>query len=58
MMAESDLDDDESPTTQQHIARLAEEVAKRLNQVTATGHSGGGIAPEPQAEPGGARRGG
>jgi ribonucleoside-diphosphate reductase alpha chain len=59
MMAESDLDDDESPTTQQHIARLAEEVAKRLGQVTtnqgtASGaHSGGGIAPEPQAEPGG-----
>ena len=58
MMAESDLDEDESPTTQQHIARLAEEVAKRLNQVTATqmtasGHSGGGIAPEPQAETGG-----
>jgi ribonucleoside-diphosphate reductase alpha chain len=59
MMAESDLDDDESPTTQQHIARLAEEVAKRLGQVTATqvtaggAHSGGGIAPEPQAEMGG-----
>jgi ribonucleoside-diphosphate reductase alpha chain len=59
MMAESDLDEDESPTTQQHIARLAEEVAKRLGQVTATqvtasgGHSGGGIAPEPQAETGG-----
>jgi ribonucleoside-diphosphate reductase alpha chain len=63
LLAESDLDDEESPTTQQHIARLAEEVAKRLNQVSAnqaavTGaHSGGGIAPEPQAEPGaGARR--
>ncbi|MGB8030289.1 MAG: vitamin B12-dependent ribonucleotide reductase [Terracidiphilus sp.] len=53
MMAESDLDEDESQTTQQHIARLAEEVAKRLNQVTARGHSGGGIAPEPQAETGG-----
>jgi ribonucleoside-diphosphate reductase alpha chain len=54
MIAGSDLDEDESPTTQQHIARLAEEVAKRLNQVTASGaHSGGGIAPEPQAGPGG-----
>ena len=54
MIAESDLDEDESPTTQQHIARLAEEVAKRLSQVTASGgHSGGGIAPEPQAEAGG-----
>ncbi len=54
MIAESDLDEDESPTTQQHIARLAEEVAKRLNQVTASSaHSGGGIAPEPQAESGG-----
>jgi ribonucleoside-diphosphate reductase alpha chain len=54
MIAESDLDDDESPTTQQHIARLAEEVAKRLGQVTASSaHSGGGIAPEPQAESGG-----
>jgi ribonucleoside-diphosphate reductase alpha chain len=53
MTAESDLDEEESPTTQQHIARLAEEVAKRLNQVTASGHSGGGIAPEPQAETGG-----
>jgi ribonucleoside-diphosphate reductase alpha chain len=44
------------------MARLVEEVAKRLNQVTTTGaattsgHSGGGIAPEPQAGPGAARR--
>ena len=52
MIAESGLDEDEPQTTQQHIARLAEEVAKRLNQVTASGHSGGGIAPEPQAEAG------
>ena len=56
MTAESDLDEDESQTTQQHIARLAEEVAKRLNQVTASGHSGGGIAPEPHAESGAAPR--
>jgi len=53
MIAENGLDEDEPQTTQQHIARLAEEVAKRLNQVTASGHSGGGIAPEPQAESGG-----
>ena len=59
MIADSGLEEDESPTTQQHIARLAEEVAKRLGQVTAaqvaTGgaHSGGGIAPEPQAGQGG-----
>jgi ribonucleoside-diphosphate reductase alpha chain len=57
LLAESDLDEEDSPTTQQHIARLAEEVAKRLNQVAATSaHSGGGIAPEPQAEPGGGAR--
>jgi len=49
--------------TQQHIARLAEEVAKRLSQVTSSGGhtggvvAGGGIAPEvkprqaPQAPP-------
>jgi len=54
LLAENDLDEDESQTTQQHIARLAEEVAKRLNQVTASGaHSGGGIAPEPRVETGG-----
>ncbi len=55
MTPESDLDEEEPVSTQRHIARLAEEVAKRLNQVaTAGGHSGGGIAPEPQAEPGSA----
>ncbi|MGA9060830.1 MAG: vitamin B12-dependent ribonucleotide reductase [Terracidiphilus sp.] len=52
LLAESGLEEDELALTQQHIARLAEEVAKRLSQVTATGgRSGGGIAPEPQAEP-------
>ena len=56
MIADSGLEEDESPTTQQHIARLAEEVAKRLNQVTSAGHSGGGIAPEPQAGTSGAAR--
>jgi ribonucleoside-diphosphate reductase alpha chain len=46
-----------SASTQQHIARLAEEVAKRLSQVTAgAAHAGtappaGGIAPEVQPKP-------
>jgi ribonucleoside-diphosphate reductase alpha chain len=58
LLAESDLDANEPAEPQSQMARLVEEVAKRLSQVTATGaHSGGGIAPEPQAEPGsGARR--
>jgi ribonucleoside-diphosphate reductase alpha chain len=42
----------ESAALPGNLARLAEEVARRLSQVTATGaHSGGGIAPEPQIEP-------
>jgi ribonucleoside-diphosphate reductase alpha chain len=57
LLAESDLDTDEPVEPQSQMARLVEEVAKRLSQVTATGaHSGGGIAPEPQAEPGGGAR--
>jgi ribonucleoside-diphosphate reductase alpha chain len=58
LLAESDLDEDEPAAAQSQMARLVEEVAKRLNQVTTTGtaHSGGGIAPEPLAGPGGARR--
>ncbi|MGA9671987.1 MAG: vitamin B12-dependent ribonucleotide reductase [Terracidiphilus sp.] len=44
--------EDDAVTSQHHLARLAEEVAKRLNQVS--GHfagqvAGGGIAPEAQA---------
>jgi ribonucleoside-diphosphate reductase alpha chain len=55
-----DSDEEMAPVggTPQQLARLAEEVAKRLNHVTAPGaHSGGGIAPEakisqpPQAAP-------
>ncbi|MGH9598902.1 MAG: vitamin B12-dependent ribonucleotide reductase, partial [Terracidiphilus sp.] len=43
--------EENAPSSQQHLARLAEEVAKRLNQVS--GHpggpsAGGGIAPEAQ----------
>jgi ribonucleoside-diphosphate reductase alpha chain len=55
---ESDLDEDEPAVAPSQMARLVEEVAKRLSQVTTTGsaHSGGGIPPEPQAGPGGARR--
>ncbi len=59
LMPESDVDED-GPAAQSQMARLVEEVAKRLSQVTTTqvgdsrgtddrGHSGGGIAPEPQA---------
>jgi ribonucleoside-diphosphate reductase alpha chain len=47
--------EDDAIASQAHLARLAEEVAKRLNQVSQTGGgqqgqpAGGGIAPEPQA---------
>ncbi len=51
MLAENDLD--EEPLSQNNMARLAEEVAKRLNQVSsqpggyaAGSAGGGGIAPE------------
>ena len=46
-----ELEEDDEVTSQAHLARLAEEVAKRLNQVSGqTGKpAGGGIAPEPQA---------
>jgi ribonucleoside-diphosphate reductase alpha chain len=50
-----ELEEDDDVTSQAHLARLAEEVAKRLNQVSGqTGGqqakpAGGGIAPEPQA---------
>ncbi len=52
LLPESDPDEDDPVATQQHLARLAEEVAKRLNQMS--GHAGGvaaggGIAPEAQA---------
>ena len=62
LLAESDLDTNEPAEPQSQMARLVEEVARRLSQVTAaqvtTGaaYSGGGIAPEPQAEQGPARR--
>jgi ribonucleoside-diphosphate reductase alpha chain len=46
MLPEQDLDEDISPEANDHLARLAEEVAKRLNQVSSHAPSGGGIAPE------------
>ena len=46
LLPENDPDEDDPAATQQHLARLAEEVAKRLNQMS--GHAGGGIAPEVQ----------
>jgi ribonucleoside-diphosphate reductase alpha chain len=63
MLGESDADEDAPAAPQQSIARLAEEVAKRLNQMATSGQmatsasnpatsggpaSGGGIAPEMQ----------
>ena len=44
--------EEEAADSQRHLARLAEEVAKRLNQVSP--HSGGGIAPEIHAAEAGA----
>jgi ribonucleoside-diphosphate reductase alpha chain len=42
--------EEESMASQNHLAKLAEEVAKRLNQVSGHGSiSGGGIAPEAKA---------
>ena len=52
LLPESDADEDADASTQQHIARLAEEVAKRLSQMSRQGGTaGGGIAPETKAEP-------
>ncbi len=49
LLEESDLNEDEPAEPQSQMARLVEEVAKRLNQVAAAGpRPGGGIAPEPQ----------
>jgi ribonucleoside-diphosphate reductase alpha chain len=49
ILADQEMEE-ESPSSQNHLARLAQEVAKRLNQVNnQTSAPGGGIAPEPQA---------
>jgi ribonucleoside-diphosphate reductase alpha chain len=48
LIPDSDPEDD-APASQHHLAKLAEEVAKRLNQVNSQAGSkpaGGGIAPE------------
>jgi len=47
---ESDVEEDEG-RTQQHIARLAQEVARRLQQMGGSVTAGGGIAPEVQPRP-------
>ena len=54
LLAETDSEE-EAADPQRHLAKLAEEVAKRLNQVSqggghGTGQGGGGIAPEIHAE--------
>jgi ribonucleoside-diphosphate reductase alpha chain len=52
--------EEEAASSQDHLARLAEEVAKRLNQVsgnTGSPGSGGGIAPEARFKDYGALRG-
>ena len=53
LLPESDIEEEQAAASQDRLARLAEEVAKRLNQVS--GHvsgvsagGGGGIAPEAQ----------
>jgi ribonucleoside-diphosphate reductase alpha chain len=57
LLAESDLNEDEPAEPQSQMARLVEEVARRLNMVsTSGGHTGGvvaggGIAPEVQPKP-------
>ncbi|HUA98747.1 MAG TPA: vitamin B12-dependent ribonucleotide reductase [Terracidiphilus sp.] len=50
MLSETEAEED-TASSQQHLARLAEEVAKRLNQVTGQPgrlSAGGGIAPDTQ----------
>ena len=50
-------EEDDAAGSQQHLARLAEEVAKRLNQVSGPGSGGGGgIAPAAQTWVSGAAR--
>jgi ribonucleoside-diphosphate reductase alpha chain len=47
-----DPEGEEDTYSQNNLAKLAEEVARRLNQVSGTGgNAGGGIAPEAQADP-------
>ena len=49
LLPENDMEEEFAASNQQHLARQAEEVAKRLNQVSGHGSvAGGGIAPEAQ----------
>jgi len=56
LLPETDAEEDAAAATQQQIARLAEEVAKRLSQVATVGvpggaTAGGGVPPEVQPKP-------
>jgi ribonucleoside-diphosphate reductase alpha chain len=56
LLPESDLEEEHAASSNDRLARLAEEVAKRLNKVSGqvSGHvsaAGGGIAPELQPRP-------
>jgi ribonucleoside-diphosphate reductase alpha chain len=56
LIPDGDLEDDVA-TSQHHLAKLAEEVAKRLSHVSGQPggpSAGGGIAPDPQARGGAA----
>jgi len=49
LLPESDVEEEHAASSREHLERLAEEVAKRLNQVSGHGGTaGGGIAPEVQ----------
>jgi ribonucleoside-diphosphate reductase alpha chain len=49
LLPENDMEEEYAASNQQHLARQAEEVARRLNQVSGHGSvAGGGIAPEAQ----------
>ncbi len=51
-LLESDGEADHAAGSQEHLARLAEEVARRLNHVSGHGSAaGGGIPPEVQTRP-------
>jgi ribonucleoside-diphosphate reductase alpha chain len=56
LLPESDVEEELAASSQEHLARLAEEVARRLSQVSGhgggvTASGGGGIAPDVQPRP-------
>jgi ribonucleoside-diphosphate reductase alpha chain len=52
LLGENGVEDELGAATGDHLAHLAEEVAKRLNQMSGhSGTAGGGIAPEVQSRP-------